>query len=294
MFSFTSFGLGAAAALLLGLIAADLYLKRSGIPMQSVLPLNLIVIPMVFVFSRLLFLAANCTYYLVTLSSLLPALYFWEGGYSVSGAMLGAYLAGGLYVRFSRVPRVQVFNAITLGIPVALCVERLMESGTGLGEGREYDWFGFIPASTPQPVWLAEAIAALGILVFILFLLARRPAGFALTPVFLIVFGLVQSYLESLRNDGHMVVHFVRIQQVLYFATAVIIVLSGLRRLYQSGNHRRALICSVLTILLAGLCVASEFGVDRWGSRALAYSVMLLSLAGIAYIAHTTFRRLST
>ena len=35
MFSFTSFGLGAAAALLLGLIAADLYLKRSGIPMQS-------------------------------------------------------------------------------------------------------------------------------------------------------------------------------------------------------------------------------------------------------------------
>ena len=133
-----------------------------------------------------------------------------------------------------------------------------------------------------HPVFLYEALAALVIFV-VLQILSRAhhqlPHEGDLLLMEMTCYGLCEVFLESLKDDGHMVVHFVRIQQVLAIVLVVVAMVVWARRI--RTKKKDILICALITIGAIGLAILSEFGVDRWGNRLLAYGLMLVCLLSI-------------
>ncbi len=291
----TAFGVGAALALLLGLAAAGLRL-RGRVTYGAFIRLAVLTVPLVLLFSRLMYVLANCTYYLTTLSNPALALRFWDGGYSVSGAVLGALAAAPLAARWTRVRPGILLDAAAVGLLPAILVERLCEHDTGMGFGRPVGmdtllWLGVDDGmgDLVYPVYLFEAIVAAIILLIVLIWRARRrtlPDG-EMCLTILTLLSASQVILESLRNDQHMVVHFVRIQQVAFLLIAVFTFAWCLRRAARAGvfpakkKSQRAL-CWLIVLICVGLGVWMEFRVDRGTLKALYYSVMTLCMGAIA------------
>ncbi|MBQ8159248.1 MAG: prolipoprotein diacylglyceryl transferase [Clostridia bacterium] len=300
-FSVTAFGAAIAGAmaaylLVMGVLAG----KRIGF--DRFLAFSLISVPLAFLLSRVVFVAGDLigalgqsSYYLDTLESLRPTLWFWDGGYSLMGALLGLLLGLFLFRRYFAYPAGTLEDAFPAAFFLALFIERLAEPASTLGFGREvtsefmldHRLYLDLDGWPLLRVWRVEALIALilfGLSIWQFFALkkkgnaqiARRQHLFLL---FLAVFGFSQTFLESLRDDGHMVVHFVRIQQVLaLFLGLSILAHALLQKRHEGLSGARVLLLALLALMLTGLAVFSEFGVDRWGNRLLAYLVMALCL----------------
>ncbi|MCR4882889.1 MAG: prolipoprotein diacylglyceryl transferase [Clostridiales bacterium] len=301
-FSFTSYGIFAALALLLGIIGACLHVRRARkCSLDVLLTYAVVIIPSVWLFSRLVFVLANCTYYLTTLSNPVLALHFWDGGYSMIGAFCGACFGAWLTGKITHLSSRIFLDGVGIGFPLAVIAARLAEIGTGLGEGRPITG-SFIPPLAPEgldgplhPIFLYEALCALIILSILLCLTRSHhhlPHEGDLLLIEMTLYGVTQVLLESLKDDGHMVVHFVRIQQVLASVLIVISMIIWSRRLH--SHKRDILTASVITIISIALAILAEFGVDRWGNRLLAYGLMVLCLIAILsqalHLYHLTFR----
>lgn len=299
----TGYGLGLAGAMLLGLAGCYAYLRLTEKTYGQFIRLAVLALPLCWLCSRLVFVLANCTYYLVTLSNPVSALYFWDGGYSMTGAVLGFILAAFLAEKWTRLPHGSLMDAIALGAPLALCAARLLEGGTRLGLGRpvSYEWLMFLSVEDGygdfvHPVYRYEAAAALIVLVIMLIWLSKRrydvKRGDACL-VTLTLLGAFQVLLESLRNDGHMVVHFVRIQQVLSLVAlvAAFAIFSG--RLVRLGGMKKSLQLMLWLVMIAciGVGIYMEFRVDRGSLKLLYYIVMGLCMAVITLMALVCRRR---
>ena len=267
----TVFGAMCAVSLLVFLLCMSGLLKRTSV-LEPLLPRFLLIPPLVFLCSRLVFVLGNCTYYLTTLSNPALALRFWDGGYSLMGALGGVLLSAFLFPD----RRAYLDAAVTAFFP-ALMIERLAESMTALGQGRMLSealagtFLGQLSDGF-MPVWLLEALCALILFILGLCFLRRLAPGSTWVRL-LILFGAAQTFLESLRDDGHLVVHFVRIQQVLAFLLLLVPFWTAFFR-----SRRRSPLIFVLVLVLAGTGIFCEFGVDRWGNPLLAYALMILML----------------
>ena len=93
--------------------------------------------------------------------------------------------------------------------------------------------------------------------------------------------------LESLRNDGHMVVHFVRIQQVVYLLESLLALLIYFRRAVKNAGMKksRQLLLWLTALACVALGILMEFRVDRGALKWLYYTVMALCMGGIAAMA---------
>ena len=65
---------------------------------------------------------AESTYYLTTLSNPALALRFWDGGYSLVGALLGMLLAAWAAEKLLRVPRRLLMDGLALALPAGILV----------------------------------------------------------------------------------------------------------------------------------------------------------------------------
>lgn len=296
----TGFGLGAAGAMLLFLMAHGAWCRSRRVPYAAFIRFAALALPLAWLCSRLVFVLANCTYYLTTLSNPALALRFWDGGYSVMGALGGVILAAALAERWQRLRRGVLLDGVGLAAPAALVLERLMERSTGMGVGRPV--IGSLPGlftmldesgQLVHAVYRDEMLVAALIFaaVCLWLVLCRRPipSGDVLL-VFLTLFGCAQVLLESLRNDGHMVVHFVRIQQVIAVVLPVIALGVWSRRL--SGHQKRGRIVGLWIVVLAaiGVGIRQEFAIDASENLWLDYGVMALMLALIAVVTLTCGR----
>lgn len=293
----TGYGLGAAAALALGLLGCLIYLRRTGVTYGQFLRLAVLAVPLCWLLSRLVYVLANCTYYLTTLSNPALALHFWDGGYSMTGAVLGFILAAFLAEKWTRLPHGALQDAGAVGIPLAVAAARLLEGGTRLGLGRpiSYEWLMFLGVDDGygdivHPVYRYEAAAALLVLVIMLVWLSKRRSSAVrgdASLVMILLLGAFQVLLESLRNDGHMVVHFVRIQQVLALVGMVAVFAIFTTRLLRLGGMKKSHLLALwlVTIVCIGLGIFMEFRVDRGSLKLLYYGVMTLCMAVIAAMA---------
>ena len=288
----TLYGAGMALSLLATFAVAAAYLRRTGAKADAALRMAVIAVPLAFVCSRLLYVLANITYYTVTLSNLTPALWFWDGGYSLVGAVIGVMLAAVIAGKLTGAP---LADAAGFAAPVGICIARLFEAGTGMGLGRpiSYDWLLFMGiddgmGDTVYPVFLIEAVVAVIVLVSVIIWRSRaasvRRGDTALVSLTLL--SAAQIVLESMRNDGHMVVHFVRIQMVvsLIMLLAAEIVFS--RRLIRLGGMKKSqqLVLWLVTVVCIGLAVFMEFRVDRGSNKLLYYAVMASCVAVITWM----------
>ena len=299
----TGFGLGCMLAMACGLAAALPRVLRLGLGWSGFIRLCVCVIPLAWFCSRALYVLSDLavgviesSYYINTLGNPLPALYFWKGGYSVSGAMLGALLGAKLAEKWLRTESGALRDCLCVALPVAILVERLCEAGTGLGLGRPvaWDWLaktGLCPkveGEAVYPIFVFEALFCIALIILMEELGQRkvRRAGGDLTRIFLVVYGLGQVLFESFRQDGHMVKHFVHVQQIVAIVFAVAVLLRWSIRLARHAqmNRKPVMLVMVWVLIAAGIgtAIAAEFGVDRWGNRAGAYGLMAACLALIA------------
>ncbi len=300
----TGFGCMMGIALLAVLLCAAPVARLRRMHYGAFIRLVVVCIPMGWLVSRLVYVLANCTYYLTTLSNPVLALRFWDGGYSVSGAMLGLWLGAVVAAKWAHMDTADMLDAISYGMPLGLVIERLSESGTGMGLGRaiSYDWLTFLGiddgmGDLVHPVYHYEAVVAAVLFAVLTVMLLRRrdrlPKG-DLTLVFMSLYGATQALLESLRNDGHMVVHFVRIQQCLFLIFALVAFGIYLHRCVGKGCIKKSqqLLCWLMAIVCVGVCAVMEFRVDRGTLKWLYYTVMLLCL-GVMTGMTFRFRHLS-
>ncbi len=292
----THFGMMMGLALLAILLGAVPVARMRRMAYSAFIRMAVVCIPMSWLMSRLMYVLANCTYYITTLSNPVLALRFWDGGYSVAGAILGLWLGALLASKWAHVDTADMLDAVSYGIPLGLLVERLSESGTGMGLGRAitYECLNFLGiddgmGDLVHPVYRYEAVVAVIIFLALTVLLLRRrdrlPKG-DLTLVLMSLMGTTQTVLESLRNDGHMVVHFVRIQQVIFLVLAVIAFGVYLRRAVQKGCFQKKTqwILWLVTILCVAVGVYMEFRVDRGSLKWLYYTAMTLCLGIIVFM----------
>ncbi len=229
--------------------------------------------------------------YMDAIGSAVPALYFWEGGYALAGAVPGAILGAKLAEKWTKSPAGFFRDQLAAALPAAILIERLAEGGTGLGAGMEtasplLNRLGF----TEHPLWLYEALLALAVLIVMLILrgLLQETEG-DLLRLFLVIFCPLLIAIEALRPlTGHMVIHFVNLTQV----TAMVLILSVLirwsRRLRRNGHLKKGQAIGLLVggwlgvIALLGLAVFCIFGMEKdWVSRGTAYLLITLCMVSI-------------
>ena len=296
---FTGFGLGCALALLVHFLVLAIAVRRKA-DASAVLVTALLSVPLCWFFSRLVFVAVDLfgslfdgSIYLNAYANAALALRFWDGGYSLMGALFGLLAALRLAEGITRTEDAFLRDGAALSLPLALAVERLAEYGTGLGEGRQVSAQWLISTGLCLerdgefffPVCLLEAAVALALFAW---MLLRRLRGADSKPgdalrTMLTLFGLTQVLLESLRGDDHMVVHFVRAQQVM--AILIVVVCMAVWSVRMRGDWRMEGLCWLLTLVCIGLAVLAEFGVDRWDSALLAYGLLCCCLLAIGWAA---------
>ena len=294
----TRYGVGCMFALLVGLCVTGIVIARQGLGYGKFIRLAVCVIPLTWLFSRLIWLSQDLISlgvgYVMDIEmdiDPIEALRFWHGGYSLMGAVIGAILGAKIAEGVTHSLRGSLRDAMALGLPAAILVERLAEHGTGLGLGRAVSasWLAnlricpIIDGEAVHPVYLYEAAAALVIFILLIIWAAKKKP---LMKRFLLCFGLSQVILESLRADGHMVQHFVHVQQIIAIAFAVFALIGWSREaVTRPGRHTALAVGWLLTVAAIAVGVLAEFGVDRWGKPLLAYGVMAACMVVIAVVA---------
>lgn len=273
----TVYGVLCALALALMLLAA-----RRGTRYDVWIRLAVAVIPLALTGSRLLFGLTSLV--MGDLTNPLQILYAWDGGASMSGAFAGIVLSAFLIEKHCRVPHGVLMDSLAAGMPLALVVARLAECGTGMGMGRQVDteWLQWLGASTDEchPVFYYEALWAvvIGIVLMLYLRRKRRPGDVLLT--FMTLYGSAQMLLESLRDDYHMVIYYIRINQIIGLLMVLIPFILWMVRLARRGAKRIDIIlpCAVMIAAIV-LCIYQEFQVDSNPDLLKEYALMAAGVA---------------
>ncbi len=277
----TKYGFEAAVSLALLLVGAGLWCRRQRIGFDVWVRLCIAVIPCSLVMSRLLFSVSALGN--GDMTSPMQALYFWDGGASITGAFAGAVIAAALVEKGCMVQRGTLLDGIGLGAPLALIVERLSEVEVEMGIGRIVDTEAlvFLGSFTDDrhPVFLYEGVFAF-VLVLVLVGYATRskkrlPGDMLLT--FMTLYGAAQMLFESLRDDAHMVIYYIRINQIAALIMVVIAFVLWAIRWGKRGAKGWQIALASLVLVLAGVQgVIQEFAVDSNPNLLLEYAIMAL------------------
>ena len=239
-------------------------------------------IPLALIGSRLLFGLTSLA--MGDMTHPLQILYMWDGGASMSGAFAGVVLAAFLVEKHCKVPHGVLMDQLALGMPLALIVARLAEIPTGVGMGRQVDtpwlqWLGSLNEEC-HPVFIYEALWAvvLGIALLLFLRRNRRPGDVLLT--FMTLYGSAQVFFESLRDDYHMVIYYIRINQIAGLIMVLVPFILWLVRLAKRGAKRHDLIfpCVVMVVAI-GLGIYQEFQVDSNPNLLKEYAIMAAGVA---------------
>lgn len=226
------YGLSAGAGALAYLGALLLLRKKTRFPAEATLVYGALGIPLGLFFARVFFCAVNFQYFTQSIAQPLKMLYFWDGGLSMTGMLAGLVLAALLTARLEKIDFRAFLDAAAVPMGLLLFALRLAEGLTeGLGVGRQVE-AGALAGSLPflfvtetmgtmewhrLAVFRYEAAFALILLAAMLwtFSRAKNRRNGDLAMLFFALYGAGQVFFESMRDDGHMVLGFIRVQQVL-------------------------------------------------------------------------------
>lgn len=228
------YGLALAAGALLYLCAAGVLGYTRRLPAGTVRLYGLLALPLGLLLARAAYCAVNWQYFAETISQPWRMLAFWDGGYSMLGLLCGLIVAAFFASRIMRVRFGTLLDVAVTPLGLLLGVFRLAEGLTGqLGVGRQAE----VGALAQQLPWLFlseqmgtmqlyrlavyryEAVAGLLLFAVSLVLFLHKPRGRKARPgdvamIIFSLFGACQVLLESLRDDGHMLLGFIRMQQL--------------------------------------------------------------------------------
>ncbi len=302
------YGLFLAVAASAWLCLCGLLAKKKNLPINTVLLHGVLSIPMGLFFARLLFCLIRLPYYVETIGQLLPMLYFWDGGLSMMGALLGVSLAALITARIKHVQYGDLMDVLAVPAGLFIAIARLGEAYTVLGRGKIIDaqwmqgsaFFGIRDGwgeDVYHAVFRYEAVAAALILCVMLCLFFGRKTRATAKPgdlalVFVTLFGSAQVVLESLRDDGHLLWGFVRVSQIIsiLLPVAAVIVFS-VRSIRREGVKWQLVLSWLIAAAAIGLGIIKEFDIDTSNNLTREYALMSLAMAVLAAIALLLWRR---
>lgn len=281
-----AFGLYCALGAAMTLIMLFLQCKREKMKPGTVPLTGVLSLVCGFVCSRLLFCLLD-----QTISEGMPlqgVLMVAGGGYSMMGALLGGLLGAMLAGRITRQSSWKMADLMAPALLLFVAGERIGEGyildfgvsrplvgdffkGTFLAVEGDYDWY--------LATYLLESFSALILSVILLRDSAHQKRQGDTLVLFLILFGGVQTLMESLRYDRHMSFSFVGIQHVMAMAMLGIALIVLAIRCWKE-KKALAILALISIPLVAGLGIGLEFAIDRTTvNRYLLYAAYILLLA---------------
>ena len=222
--------------------------------------------------ARLLYCLCNVTTFTETFENAWLMLNFFDGGLSLPGLIAGVIAAAAITAKLMKVKLADVLDAAAMPAGLSLAVLRFGEQFTDLGVGKVVEE-GFLTEKLPwlfdfsrmgvsveyrMNAWGYEAFAGLVIFVLVL-LLGRRLQRSGDTAVFFAaLFGASQILLESMRDDGHMLLIFLRVGQL----GAAVLVMLALGFALKGSSRKAKWLSWLVMILCAVLLVGLEFSLD--------------------------------
>ena len=204
-------------------------------------------------------------------------------------------LAAWLSEKATRLPGKPLLDGAALALPLGVFVERLCEPGTDMGMGKAIATpaFMFLGVEDPltgewvHPVFYYEAAVA-GILFVVLLICAlrRKKTTGNLLGIFTVLFAATQIFFECMRNDNHMVVHFVPVQQVAELLMLLTVLGCWTKRLAKKGTKKsQIMLIWLVVIACVVLTVFMEFRIDRGSMKLLYYIVIALCMTAVCVLA---------
>ena len=250
------------------------------------------------VLARGLYCAVNWNDFAYNYENPMLAFRFFDGGLSMAGLIAGLVLAAAATAKLIKVRFAQVMDALAVPFGLLIWALRAGEQYTELGVGAAVEE-NFFTAHMPWlfvesrmgvmvdyrlKVWQYEAIMAI-----VLFIAAvacyrklKNHAGDTAIVVFSL-YGASQILLESMRDDGHMLIIFLRVGQLAAFLMPLIC--CGI--LSHRTKEKKAVVAAwIVMILCVGAVAALEFSLDgrlTFGNPTLArdWSLMAIACAGL-------------
>lgn len=252
------YGLGLAASALVA-FAVSLVLSDRKASLQRALCWLACALALGIVLARLFYCVIEPAYYNPKWFSRLAMLRLWDGGMAMTGALAGILLAA----RF--VP--EGASLVPTAAPLFLAGARLSELFTQIGYGPSVYFEGILTRQVGYSVRLNVSLleSAIALLIFACMLMLPRWAArrkLVLSDAkricaFLLLYGITQILMESLRKDRHLIWGFTKAQQILAILTVLCVLLILAKG---KKNKRRALLTTLCAVIpLVGL----EFALDR-------------------------------
>ena len=257
-----------------------IFRKRAGVRSAAVEWYTLFAIPLGVFMGHLFFAVSRVGEYL-SQEDYGFAFFFtpWRGGFMFWGVVLGCWLAillASACARQSRDQRRRLTDLAAVGLILLIALIRLAEPfdtvmGRGQGfvlpvEGSAPSFFPF--AFSPEPeypedryyaIFMAEALYALGVFLFALIGMKRRPAG-KTAGLTLLLYAAGQVFFEFVRQDYTVRSMFIRISQVISAAVLVLLlILAVAKRRITLGDFFLRLTGFAL---LACMIICMEFADD--------------------------------
>lgn len=223
--------------------------------------------------SHLLFCAVRWSYILNDLGSTAAFLVqFWQGGYTMYGAIFGGLLGAFIFARASRDSLAETMDLIVPGMLLLIICGRFGEQFTmqGMASNRAAEGLNALPFAGLDEwgfpllrVYAYEAIAALAALIALLEVRGNgAPAGRA-AEMGLAIVSIMQIMLDSWRGDELIKFGFVCLNMICA-ATVVVFILAAriVRSVKASGWHAWTILRILLFLASVGAVIIVEFGLD--------------------------------
>lgn len=289
----TAYSVGIAMAAAAALIMTAAAAKLCGRSYAEGLVLGLVSGACALVCSHLLFCVVRWGYIINDLGGTAAFLVtFWEGGYTMYGAILGGLLGAFVFAMIRRQPVMSCFDTIVPGMLFLVAAGRYAEQYTlqGMASYRAAEALSMLPfASVGEwgdpmlKVYAYEAIVALVALGFWLYSFWKKaPAGRAAENG-LIVLSTWQIMMESWRGDELIKFGFVCLNMLMAAAVLVAILVPRIVRTVKAQGWKPWTIARIVIFLAAiGIVIAIEFALDKSDiNNTLLYAVMTAAILGM-------------
>lgn len=250
--------------------------------------------------ARALYCAVNWSNFIYNYENPLLVLRFFDGGLSMPGMIAGLVLAAAVTAKLMKARFAKVMDAMCVPFGLMMAALRIGEQFTDLGVGAAVNE-GFATANLPWlflesrmgvmveyrlNVWMYEAFAGL-VICAVAVLCWRRLKNHAgdTALVVLSLYGASQILLESMRDDGHMLIIFLRVGQLAAFVLPAVCCGILSRRV---KDQKLVAIAWVVVVLCVAAVAALEFSLDgrlTFGNPTLARDWSLMAAACAALFA---------
>ncbi|NLO84159.1 MAG: hypothetical protein GX096_01830 [Clostridiales bacterium] len=288
-----AYGLCTTVGALFMLVLMGIFGYRKQLPPGTVRVFGLIAIPIGIIGARLAYCLLNYEIFIQTYENPWLMFAFYDGGLSMTGLLCGLVLAAWITARLMKVRFAALFDVMSVPLGLFIACARFGERFTDIGIGKVVEPNGItrlmpwlfvqsqagINIEFRMAVFIYEAIA--GIILFAvmlwLFFASNKNKNARQGDLGLLcftIYGASQTILESLRDDGHMLIIFLRVAQVaaaLMPVLATMIFAKRYRHISGKGGKRIILTWLAVLVCVAGL-IFLEFSLDgriTWGAPSM-------------------------